>query len=200
MKIVLTFLVSISSWNSYAQTYTVSKTNVIGLVSNRLGITLEQTVFKKWSAQLMFESGQFGLHDDRSLGGDMYKSSGYGFAPEIRYYPYRGNKKVSIGVFTGLSFRFLKFKEQYMLYYSTVPRVNTGTLTNFGFDVGVKISQKRFWAELLLGYGVQNGLDYDNSNHNAIVPNNYTHDLFLDKQSRFLRTELSIGYILRQKN
>jgi outer membrane receptor protein involved in Fe transport len=96
----------------------------------------------------------------------------------------------------GLAYRYLRFTEQDIPYYPGFTYINIGTLTNLGFDLGYKYSPKKFWVEFLVGYGVKVGLDYDYPNNSSLIPATYTNDVFLNDANKFIRGELSVGYIL----
>ena len=173
------------------------KINALGAVTNRLGIAIEHSFKTKMSAQLMFESGLYAQQNEWAIGGDNYKVSGYSIIPEIRFYPFRGIQNSHEGLFAGLSFRYLRFTEQDLRHYGGgLAYLNIGTLTNLGLDLGYKYSSKKFWMEFLVGYGVKGSLHYDYPANANFIPPNYTNDVFLKEAYKFIRAELSIGYVL----
>src|SRR6478736_6354696 len=80
----------------HSQQYSVLKINVLGVFTKRLGIAVEHSFGKKFSGQLMFESGQYAKLDASAIG-DNYKVSGYSIIPEIRIYPFREIQKSTEG-------------------------------------------------------------------------------------------------------
>jgi hypothetical protein len=196
----LTLFLSLSAQQSYCQQYSVIKINALGVATHRLGVAIEYSFKEKMSAQLMFESGQYAQQDDWTTGGDNYKVSGYSIIPEIRFYPFRGLQKSPEGLFAGLSFRYLRFTEQYLQHYGGgLAYLNLGTLTNLGLDLGYKYSTGKFWIEFLVGYGVKGSLTYDYPANSNFIPSSYSNDVFLKEANKFVRAELSLGYVLSRK-
>jgi hypothetical protein len=195
---VLLMLLSFST-KVLAQQYSILKFNVAALASNKLSIAYERTISKKVSAQVMYQSGVFG-HQGQTFTGGEYKVTGHGIVPEIRYYPFRGDKGLPAGsLFFGMDFRYLRFNEQYRdQNQNAIAYVNLGTLYNYGVEAGYKHSYKRLWVEMLFGYGfgtVTNDYKYNST----LIPNNYTQNFFLRNENKFLRFEFSIGFIVGRK-
>lgn len=192
-------LLILYSTSSHAQQYSILKLNVAGLASNKLSIAYEQTLFKKISAQVTYQSGIFGRQGQTFSGGE-YKVTGHGIVPEIRFYPFKGEKGLPAGsFFVGMDFRYLRFNEQYIgQNQNPIAYVNLGTLYNYGVEAGYKHSYKRLWVELLIGYGNGKVTNDYNSNSN-LIPANYTQNFFLKNENRFMRWELSVGFIISKK-
>ncbi|MBS1506105.1 MAG: DUF3575 domain-containing protein [Bacteroidetes bacterium] len=184
---------------SHAQQYSILKLNVAGLASNKLSIAYERTIFKKVSAQVTYQSGVFGRQGQTFSGGE-YKVTGHGIIPEVRFYPFKGEKGMPAGsLFVGIDFRYLRFNEQYIYQnQNPVAFVNLGTLYNYGVEAGYKHSYKRLWVEMLVGYGFGK-VTNDYSSNSNLIPTNYTQNFFLKNENRFMRWELSVGFIISKR-
>jgi hypothetical protein len=202
--VILMLLSSASS----GQMYYVVKLDVVGLPSDLRVIrpSIETTITHNITALLYYENGKYatGTTQQGTSGTphEVYKLTGWGLMPELRYYIFSKNNKAPYGFFAEAFFRFRKVEEKYdgedkTTYNGSSSQkkihiLTYGTAYNDGVDIGYKWARGNLIAELLAGYGVAWG-KWEEENDRNQIPEFYK--VNLSDATNALRYEISIGLI-----
>lgn len=167
--------------------YNAFKLDAFGALRSRLGISYERSVGRHFSALLTFERARYATGQTNQQ--EVYKLSGYGFIPEVRYYPFTGNKPAPLGLFVGGAFRYAPLKEAYVPAGVQV----TGRVMNAGLNAGYKFNHQQALIEVLAGYGAGQLGGFDPGKRQQIDP--FFAETPLAGMKDFFRFEISVGLV-----
>jgi hypothetical protein len=170
--------------------YTAFKLDGFGALQGRLGLSAERSFGRHFSALLTFESARYATGERNQQ--EVYKLSGYGFIPEVRYYPFTGNKPAPLGWFVGGAFRYASLKEA----YAPAGVQLTGRVINAGLNAGYKFNHQQALIEVLTGYGAGQLSGLDPVRRQQIDP--FFAGSTLAGMKDFFRFEISVGLVFPQ--
>jgi hypothetical protein len=189
-----------------AQLPVVAKIDLIGIAQQEvrmLRLSIESTVSPHFTAALYYENGKYqaGFISSSPNVNDkeIYTLSGWGIAPEARYYPFIKGKPAPAGFFTGLYFRYRSLNEVYDGEPNGSNGSNTKIQTNTdakAYNDGVILGYKFTWDvlvfEILGGYGPAWGT-WETPNDRAQIPTFHRADL--GSSDNKYRAEVNFGLI-----
>jgi hypothetical protein len=183
-------------FESFSQYSSAIKIHLIKPIRGLYGISFEQALTKKISAEL---SGEFGQYLSGSFPGhDEYVVRGKGLIGEVRFYPLASHTAPK-GYFIAGAFRYVLFDEEYTFMPSDRSWSVGGTIWNAAFATGYKFMFHRVSAELLAGLGIGQITSDDPDYRHFYIPEVYSKPL--NDEVHFYRIEITIGYLfnLRKK-
>jgi len=165
--------------------------------------SLEVNVLKNITAGLYFEKAKYANGTESTgfggSGKEIYKLTGWGIMPEVRFYPFTKKRTAPYGFFGGLYIRYRKLTER----FDGVPD-NSGfgnhkihietsaTAFNNGIAIGYKFIYDVLLAEATVGYGAAWGT-WENPDERKEIPKFYKTELSGFENA--LRFEISVGLV-----
>ncbi len=190
--VVLAFL--LMPYNKVLGQYHALKVNAIGLFSGlNLGYEfgLSEHVSIGISGHTIDYNYLWAMSNDENV-------TGWGFTPEIRYYPLKGKKYSPAGFFAGT---YLRYRFLTGAYSNNDATKFNGEDINIGLCAGYKIVLNHFFIEFLGGVGHSFGdwndkeqKNYDNYNTGGLLSSNGNIPF------KYTRLEVSLGLLFPVKD
>jgi hypothetical protein len=148
-----------------------SQYNVIGIdfphgITGKFKPSFERSIGKHFSALINYESGIYatGTTGNLSSQTEVYRLTGKGWMPGVRYYPFVKKKTAPLGFSLGLYYRRMNFEESYTGEIRsnnpfTPPNTQTVNInskaksSNYGFTMAYKFNAGPVIIEPLVGFG-----------------------------------------------
>ena len=183
-------LISIISGYSQTKHYKAISINALPLIDPYTSIvqpSFEFSINRSFSVGLSLEIGKFyssSINDNQVA--DM---SGWGFMPQLRYYPFTKNKPAPFGFFIGTHLRYRILEENY--YLDNVDISTDARTFDAGGCLGYKILLGPLNFEFLFGGGFGGG-SFNTPNQRDLIRPDFKDDL--NSPDDFLRMEINLGF------